>query len=81
MKSLEDLEKVFNEAKENKCCICVEVTIPGQDDTELIINKYESLDNKLNYYKNTYNENLIHKKCNDIKIVGATALDFVIQRD
>ncbi len=79
--TLEDLEKVFEEARENKCCICVEITIPGQEDTELIINKYESLDNKLQYYKQTYDEKLINKKCNDIRIVSALALDFVIQRD
>ena len=79
--TLEDLEKVFEEARENKCCICVEITIPGQEDTELIINKYESLDNKLQYYKQTYDEKLINKKRNDIRIVSALALDFVIQRD
>lgn len=77
--NIELLEKTFNEAKERECCICVEVTIPGQNDTELIINKFESLDNKLEYYKKTYDENLVHKNCSEIKIVSAIPIDFMFQ--
>lgn len=77
--NIELLEKIFNEAKERECCICVEITIPGQNDTELIINKFESLDNKLEYYKKTYDENLVHKNCSEIKIVSAIPIDFMFQ--
>ena len=77
--NIEVLEKVFNEAKEGQCCICVEVTIPGQNETELIINKFESLDNKLEYYKKTYDENLVHKNCSDIKILSAIPINFMFQ--
>lgn len=77
--NIEKLELAFKEAKELNCCICVEITIPGQAETELIINKPESLDNKLEYYKKTYDENLIHKNCSDIKILSAMPINFMMQ--
>lgn len=76
---LEQLEEAFAEAKRNGVCIAVEVTIPGQDESELIINQPKSLDNKLEYYKNTYDENLIHKNCKDIKILSAIPVNFMFQ--
>ena len=48
---IEMLEDIFEEAKRDGADICVEITIPGQEDTEFIINRNKSLDNKLNYYK------------------------------
>lgn len=76
-----DLEEAFKEAKERNCSICVEITIPGQKGTELIINSNSSLDNKLDYYRKTYNDDLVHNHCSDIKIVSALAIDFAIQMD
>lgn len=70
------LETVFKNAKENGLDVCVEVTIPGQDDTEFIINKNESIENKLEYYKKTYDKNLVHKHCNEIKIVSVRKIKF-----
>lgn len=70
------LETVFNNAKENGLDVCVEVTIPGQDDTEFIINKNASIENKLAYYKKTYDDNLVHKHCKEIKIVNIRKLKF-----
>ena len=55
-----DLENAFEEAKENKSAICAEIEMPGQLTNELIINSFEALDNKLNYYLKTYDENLVH---------------------
>ena len=49
----------------------VEVTIPGQDETEIIINDAESLDNKIAYYKKTYGEDGVHCMNDRIKIVSA----------
>lgn len=49
----------------------IEVSIPGQNETEFIVNKPISIDNKIKYYENTYDENGIHKHCSDIKIVDA----------
>ena len=70
------LETVFKNAKENGLDVCVEVTIPGQDDTEFIINKNSSIKNKLKYYKKTYDENLVHNHCKEIKIVNVTKIKF-----
>lgn len=72
------LTNIFMEAKENKLDICVEVTIPGQKDTEFIINKFGSIDNKLQYYLDTYDENLCHKRNKEIKIVNAFVIDFYV---
>lgn len=71
------LETVFKNAKQNGLDVCVEVTIPGQSDTEFIINKNASIDNKLEYYKKTYDEKLVHKHCNEIKIVSVRKLKFM----
>ena len=46
----EYLKDAFKAAKENKCAICVEIEMPGQKSNELIINDYDALDNKLEYY-------------------------------
>lgn len=69
---MQELETIFNEAlKEHAQSVAVEVTIPGQRETEFIINRYRSIKNKLNYYKRTYGENLVHNKVHSIKIVSA----------
>ena len=70
------LETVFKNAKDNGLDVCVEVTIPGQDDTEFIVNKNASIENKLAYYKKTYSEKLVHKHCKEIKIVNIRKIKF-----
>lgn len=70
--TMKELEEIFNEAlKEHAQSVAVELTIPGQKDTEFIVNRYRSIKNKLNYYKRTYNESLIHNKVFSIKILSA----------
>ena len=65
-----ELEDIFNEAlKEHAQTVAVELTIPGQRDTEFIINQNRSFRNKLNYYKRTYNDDIVHNKVPSIKIV------------
>ena len=71
-----DLENAFKEAKENKSAICAEIEMPGQLTNELIINSYEALDNKLNYYLKTYDENLVHCMNDRIKIVDIYPCDY-----
>lgn len=73
---IEMLEDIFKEAKRDGADICVEITIPGQEYTEFIINRHKSLENKLDYYKNTYDKNCVHKNNDAIKIVSATAIEF-----
>ena len=63
-------------AKEKDMCLIVEVTIPGQEETEAIINRPSSIDNKLKYYLTTYNERLVHKLNPAIKMVQLSVADF-----
>lgn len=52
IETMSELEDIFNEAlKEHAQSVAVELTIPGQRDTEFIVNRYKSIKNKLNYYK------------------------------
>lgn len=72
IETMSELEDIFNEAlKEHAQSVAVELTIPGQRDTEFIVNRYKSIKNKLNYYKKTYKENLVHNKVPSIKILSA----------
>ena len=72
IEKMSELEAIFEEArKEHAQTIAVEITIPGQRDTEFIINQNRSFRNKLNYYKRTYNDDLVHNKVPSIRIVSA----------
>ena len=44
---------------------------------ELIINKNENFDSKLEYYKKTYDENCNHKFAKGIKIIGVESGDYM----
>ena len=77
----EQLINIFMEAKRNKCDICVELTIPGQNDTEFIVNKNKSIENKLKYYIETYDDELKHRRNNNIRIINAFAIDFYLGGD
>ena len=72
----EKLIAVFNLAKESKNDIAVEVTIPGQETTEVIINRHENLDNKLAFYTKAYDENCVHCMNKEVRIVTAYCIDF-----
>lgn len=65
------LTNIFMEAKRNKNDICVAVTIPGQDGVEYIINRNKNIENKLQYYLDTYDANLVHCRNGEICIVDA----------
>lgn len=72
----EQLIAVFNKAKENKNDIAVEITIPGQETTEVVINRNENLDNKLTFYTKAYDENCVHCMNKEVKIITAYCIDF-----
>ena len=57
--------------------ICVEVSIPGQEGSEFIINKNVNIENKLKYYLENYDDELKLKKNKDIKIVDVLPVNFV----
>ena len=72
----EEMEKLFAEAKNKGMDIGVEVTIPGQEETELIINKNSSIDNKLSYYMRSYDDDLNLNANQEVKIVGFQMMNF-----
>lgn len=72
----ENLISIFDTAILTKMDIAVEVTIPGQDTTEVIINRTENLENKLEFYKKAYDENCIHCMNKEVKIVNAWCVNF-----
>ena len=72
IEKISELEDIFNEAlKTHAQSVAVELTIPGQRDTEFIVNRYRTIKNKFAYYKRTYGENLVHNKVPSVKILSA----------
>lgn len=72
----QDLINTAEIAKRENICLFIEVTIPGQEETEVIVNRPSSVDNKLKYYLEMYNDDLTSKRNKDIKIVQISAGDF-----
>ena len=72
----EEMKKLFAEAKNKGMDIGVEVTVPGQEETELIINKNSSIDNKLSYYMRSYDDDLNLNANQEVKIVGFQMMNF-----
>ena len=79
--TIKDLEKVFQECKENNLAICVAVTIPGRKTAEIIVNHPDNFDYKLEYYKEAYDENLVLKRNKDIRIESAFPVNFFMNED
>ena len=72
------LIKKGKEIKENGNMLGIKVTIPNQDETELIINNNSSIDNKIDYYCKAYDENLVHSMNDKIKIVDIQEIKHII---
>jgi hypothetical protein len=74
---LSELNDIFNSCKD-ECCgdgegfVAIQVRMDGFPEDEIIINKYENIDSKLEYYNKTYDENCNHKFSKGIRIVNAT---------
>lgn len=66
------LEACFLEAKEKGRYIGVKIQMEGVPAPEVIINPFENFDAKLAYYKQAYNDDLILKTFNGIKIIDFT---------
>lgn len=56
--------------------IAVEITIPGQQTSEVIVNRHENLDNKLEFYKKAYDDDGVHCMNKDVKIIDAWCIYF-----
>lgn len=72
----ENLISIFDTAKLTKMDIAVEVTIPGQDTTEVIINRAKNLENKLAFYTKAYDEDCVHCMNKEVRIVDAWCVNF-----
>ncbi len=69
--NLQDLIDICSKAKECNSDVALELTVPGQKETEIIIVKNSNIDYKLDYYCKNYNENLELNRCKDVKILRA----------
>lgn len=67
----QDLIDISIKAKEFNRDIALELTVPGQKATEIIIVKNENIDYKMDYYCKNYNENLELNRCKEVKILSA----------
>lgn len=71
MKSpLEILEEYFQTAFREGKNVYVEVTLPQMKESEFIINKNKSIPEKLSYYKEKFNDELIDKNNSGIEIIA-----------
>ena len=78
--SKEYLKSKAMEIKEHGNMLGIRVTIPNQDMTELIINDNSSIENKLDYYCKTYDDNLIHCMNDRVKIVDIEEIKYIISK-
>lgn len=68
--TMKNLESCFEDAKRlGYNYVAVKIDMRGFSKPEIIINRKENFDDKLDYYKNTYDENLILKSFNGIRII------------
>ena len=75
---LKDMVLEFNYAIEKKFKLfAVEVRLPNTSTNEIIINRLAGIRDKLEYYKNAYDENLCLKTNSQVQIVGYDFADFV----
>lgn len=69
--TMQDLVQCFEVAhKMGARFIAVEIEIEGFKEPEIIINRFENILDKLDYYKKAYNDDLTLKSFSGIKIVG-----------
>lgn len=70
MSNLEALEECFKTAIQcGMKYVAVKIQTINHTQPEIIINGRDNFEKKLNYYKNSYNEDLVLKSYNGIRIV------------
>lgn len=67
--SKEELKQFFLDMKKEGLDIGIKLKMPNQIMPEIILNYNSSIDSKLEYYLNTYDDNLIHKNNQEIQII------------
>jgi hypothetical protein len=76
MKKIE-LERLFEFALDKGLLMVgVSVHLPNLNKPEIIINPIDNYIEKIEYYKNAYDDSLVLKNCKDIYITGAYASDY-----
>lgn len=72
--SHDDLIKYFARCVDMHVPVALFITLPGCEKPELIVNQRINFEPKLEYYLNTYRDDLTHKFAEGVKIVGATVI-------
>ena len=67
----QDLIDISIKAKECNRDIALELSVPEQIASEIIVVKNENIDYKMDYYCKNYNENLELNRCKEVKILSA----------
>lgn len=74
--TMQNLKYCFAEAKKlNYNYVAVKIDMQGFEKPEVIINEKANFDKKLEYYEKAYDDNLVLKSFNGIRIVGFTFAD------
>ncbi|HZK26516.1 MAG TPA: hypothetical protein VFD00_03105 [Thermoclostridium sp.] len=70
LQTMKELEEVFEIAIDAKVKLSLFISMPGFQEPEIITNPAVNLEKKLQYYKDTYDDNLEHKHAKGVKILG-----------
>ena len=65
----EELKKFFLNMKKEGLDVGIKLKMPNQKEPEIIMNYNSSIDAKLEYYMNTYDDNLVHKNNPESQII------------
>lgn len=65
----EELKEFFLNMKKEGLDVGIKLKMPNQKEPEVIMNYNSSIDAKLEYYMNTYDDNLVHKNNSEIQII------------
>lgn len=66
-----ELNEIFDKCERTRMGIRIDLKMPFQEDPEVVINTYSSLQSKRSYYNKIYNENLVHNTNDKIQILAA----------
>ena len=70
LKTMGELEHIINTSIELNVELSLFIKLPNLVKPEIITNPPENLEEKLKYYKETYNDNLEHKYAEGVMILG-----------
>lgn len=65
----QELKEFFLNMKKEGLDVGIKLKMPNQKEPEIIMNYNSSIDTKLEYYMNTYDDNLVHKNNPEIQII------------